>query len=86
VKLDWFDNVSEIVLSISLLPVGQQALGHSSGTDPCFPLAGGFSKLDANGREQSQFLYIHASVSDLYIPLIGLPLLLQKKGGQNLGI
>jgi hypothetical protein len=28
-------------------------------------------------RPQSQFLYIHVSVSDLYSPTIGLPILLQ---------
>jgi hypothetical protein len=30
-------------------------------------------------RLQSPFLYIHVSVSDLYIPLIGLPILLLEK-------
>jgi hypothetical protein len=31
--------------------------------------------------------YIHVPVSDLYIPLIGLPILLQEKiGGPNVGI
>jgi hypothetical protein len=38
-------------------------------------------------RLQSPNSYIHVSVSDLYISLIGLPILLQEKiGGPNVGI
>jgi hypothetical protein len=37
-------------------------------------------------RGYSPSSYIHVSVSDLYIPLIGLPILLQEKiGGPNVG-
>ncbi len=37
-------------------------------------------------RGYSTSSYIHVSVSDLNIPLIGLPILLQDKGGPILGI
>jgi hypothetical protein len=37
-------------------------------------------------RGYSPSSYIHVSVSDLYIPKIGLPILLQDKGGLNVGI
>ena len=38
-------------------------------------------------RSYSPNSYIHVSVSDLYIPLIGLPILLHRKiGGPNEGI
>ncbi len=34
--------------------------------------------IKGNARPQSQFLYIHVSVSDLYMPTIGLPILPQE--------
>ncbi len=34
---------------------------------------------NGTARPQSQFLYINVSVSDLYTPMIGLPILLQGK-------
>jgi hypothetical protein len=37
-------------------------------------------------RGYSPNFYIHVSVSDLYIPLIGLPILLQKNRWANVGI
>jgi hypothetical protein len=37
-------------------------------------------------RDLSANFHIHVSVSDLYIPKIGLPILLQEKSGPILGI
>jgi hypothetical protein len=37
-------------------------------------------------RGYSPNSYIDVSVSDLYIPLIGLPILLQENSGPNVGI
>jgi hypothetical protein len=37
-------------------------------------------------RGTSPYFYIHVSLSDLYIPTIGLPILLQENIGPILGI
>jgi hypothetical protein len=47
------NNVSGVYFAVfPLLLIGQQGLGHfSAATGPCFPLAGGFCKQYANGKE-----------------------------------
>jgi hypothetical protein len=47
--LRWFNNVIGVYLiQVSLLLIGQQDLGISSGIGPCIPLAGGLCKFYAN--------------------------------------
>jgi hypothetical protein len=42
-KLGWLNNVSSMYLEVFfLLLIGQKCWNISSGTSPCFPLAGGF--------------------------------------------
>jgi hypothetical protein len=41
------------LVHVSLLFIGQQGLNISSGTSPCFPVAGGLCKLYANGRKMT---------------------------------
>jgi hypothetical protein len=64
-KLDWFDNVSDTVLSFSFLPIGQQALEHSSGTYSVSHRLEDFPNWTST-EGNSPNSYIHASVSDLY--------------------
>jgi hypothetical protein len=70
VSLRWLYNVRGVYLvQVLLLFIGQQGLDISSGTSPCFPLAGGLCKYydNAGGKQ----------------PIQRQPLLLQQKQQAN---
>jgi hypothetical protein len=50
-SLCWLNNVSgEHLVPVSLLLIDQRSLGHFSGINPCFQLAGGLHEFYSNAR------------------------------------